>query len=74
MGVLDCVAGDPADYVRITVRLGTDRAWKQEVRAKIRASRQAIYEDAEVLRELEQFFLEAAGHHARQGSSAGPSN
>ena len=26
MGILDCVAADPEDYVRIAVRLGTDPA------------------------------------------------
>jgi predicted O-linked N-acetylglucosamine transferase (SPINDLY family) len=59
MGVLDCVARDRNEYVRIAVRLATDRAWQQEVRSKILAARPVIYEDGEVVRELERFLVAA---------------
>jgi predicted O-linked N-acetylglucosamine transferase (SPINDLY family) len=59
MGVLDCVAQDASDYVRIAVRLANDRAWRQEIRAKILAAHKAIYEDTGVVQELERFLLEA---------------
>jgi predicted O-linked N-acetylglucosamine transferase (SPINDLY family) len=61
MGVLDCVARDTGEYVRIAVRLATDRAWQQEVRSKILAARKVIYEDMEVVRELERFLVDAVG-------------
>ena len=59
MGVLDCIARDRADYVRIALRLGTDRAWREQVRSRIRNARTVLFENAGVLRELEQFFVEA---------------
>ena len=69
MGVLDCVARDPAEYVRITVRLGTDCVWQKEVRSKILAARAAIYEDNAVVRQLAAFFKEAVA----QARSVDPS-
>jgi len=59
MGVLDCIAADRQDYVKIALRLGTDPGWRQEVKSRIEAARGVLYEDAGLLRELEQFFLEA---------------
>ena len=34
MGVLDCVADDAREYVRIAVRLATEPAWREQVRAE----------------------------------------
>jgi predicted O-linked N-acetylglucosamine transferase (SPINDLY family) len=59
MGVPDCVAADPQDYVRIALRLGTDPARRDEVRGRILARKHMIYEDEEAVRELERFLLDA---------------
>jgi predicted O-linked N-acetylglucosamine transferase (SPINDLY family) len=59
MGVLDCVAADAQEYVRIAVRLATEPAWREQVRAQIRATNQVLFENVEVVRELEQFFRQA---------------
>ena len=59
MGVLDCIAADEEDYVRIAVRLGTDATWRQDMKSRIEAARDVLYEDTEVLRELEEFFAAA---------------
>jgi predicted O-linked N-acetylglucosamine transferase (SPINDLY family) len=59
MGVLDCIAESDADYVRIALRLGQDREWRDEVRARILARKHLLYEDAGAVRELEQFLLRA---------------
>jgi predicted O-linked N-acetylglucosamine transferase (SPINDLY family) len=59
MGVMDCVATDAADYVRIAVRLATDSAWRDEVRSRIAATRHVLFENLDVVRDLEQFFREA---------------
>jgi predicted O-linked N-acetylglucosamine transferase (SPINDLY family) len=59
MGVLDCIAADEADYVRIAVRLGTDVPWREEIRRRIREASSVLYEDMSVVRELEQFFIRA---------------
>jgi protein O-GlcNAc transferase len=58
MGIVDCIAADAEDYVKIAVRLGTDRAWRQNVKSRIEAARRVLYENPGVLRELECFFEE----------------
>ena len=59
MGILDCIAKDRADYVRIALRLGTDKAWREQVRLRIRQERAVLFENPGVLRELEQFLVDA---------------
>jgi predicted O-linked N-acetylglucosamine transferase (SPINDLY family) len=59
MGVMDCVADTPAQYVAIAVRLGTDPDYRAQVKAKILAANPVLYEDIEVVREFERFFVEA---------------
>ena len=59
MGVLDCVASDAQSYVDIAFRLANDRAWKNQIRNKIRANDDAIFENMEAIRELERFFEES---------------
>jgi predicted O-linked N-acetylglucosamine transferase (SPINDLY family) len=59
MGVLDCVAQTPKQYVEIAVRLGTDREYREAVREKISASSDALFEDLEAVRELEDFLQRA---------------
>ncbi|MDM8523125.1 tetratricopeptide repeat protein [Desulfococcaceae bacterium HSG8] len=60
MGVTDCVADDPQSYIDIAVRLASDNAWRDAVRKKIRTHADVIFEDMEAVRELEQFFENAA--------------
>ena len=64
MGVLDCVASSREEYVALAVRLGTDRAYRETVKAKILAANAVLYENAGAVRELERFFLEAVAKHA----------
>lgn len=59
MDVMDCVADSPDHYVELAVRLGTDRFFREEIKAKILASNSSLYEDANALRELEKFFVDA---------------
>ena len=59
MGLMECVASDREDYVRIAVRLGTDKVYRQQVKAKILAKNSVLYEDLTVVRELEAFFTNA---------------
>jgi pyruvyl transferase EpsO len=59
MGLLDCVADSPGRYVEIAVRLGTDRVYREAVKAKILAHHQVLYENADVIREFERFFVGA---------------
>src|SRR5262249_21987089 len=59
MGVTDCVAHDAEDYVRIALRVAKEPEWRADVRGRILAAHAALYEDAEAVRELEEFLLTA---------------
>ena len=59
MGMMDCVARSPQDYIDIAVRLGTDRAWHDRIRSEIQARNHVLYKNREFVTELERFFLEA---------------
>ncbi|MFC1491982.1 tetratricopeptide repeat protein [Nitrospinota bacterium] len=66
MGMDECVATTPGEYVDIAVRLGADPSWREKVKNKILASNHVLYEDIEAVRELERFFADAAGKNAQK--------
>ena len=51
MGILDCVASDPRQYIDIAVALGTDAAFRDQVVEKIRRESPVLFEDLEAVRE-----------------------
>jgi predicted O-linked N-acetylglucosamine transferase (SPINDLY family) len=59
MGITDCVARTADEYVQIALRLGTDKAYRDEISAKILANNGVLYEDLNVVREFERFFTES---------------
>lgn len=59
MGIDDCIARDPQDYVKIAVQIGTDPSYRRELRDRILKANTALYEDSRVVQEFERFFLEA---------------
>lgn len=61
MGVMDCVASDPDDYVDIAVRLATDADYRATVSGRIWAASHVLFENVEAVRELEQVFGELIG-------------
>ncbi len=58
MGIQECVAADTDDYVDKALRLGTDPAWRAEIREKIRHRSPLIWEEAAVITEFERAFEE----------------
>ncbi|MFQ5685371.1 MAG: tetratricopeptide repeat protein [Candidatus Scalindua sp.] len=56
MGVMDCVADNAQSYLDIAFRLANDKIWREEIRDKIRANADVLFEDIEAIRELERFF------------------
>lgn len=56
MGFTDCVARTEEEYVQIAVRLGTDSTYRENVKQKILATNDVIWEDMEVIREFERCF------------------
>jgi predicted O-linked N-acetylglucosamine transferase (SPINDLY family) len=59
MGILDCIAADPRQYVDVAVRIATDPAHAQMLRRRILARNPVLFEDREVVDEFERFFIEA---------------
>ena len=72
MGIMDCVAATPAEYVDIAVRLGTDQEYRESVRARIHSAAGVLFEDLDSVREFERFLLRAVG--PGRVSHAGPLN
>lgn len=68
MGVLDCVARDAEDYVRIAVRLASDPAYRAAVRQKILACNAVLYNNPSFAFELEKFLSEALELQNRQAA------
>ena len=48
------------EQVELAVRLGTDRAYRQEISERIRAASAVLFDDPGEIRELERFFVWAA--------------
>jgi protein O-GlcNAc transferase len=58
MGLSQCVANDPDDYVAIAVALGTDAAQRGEVVETIRRASDVLFDDLQAVREHERIFSE----------------
>lgn len=58
MGISDCTAGNPDEYVSLAVQIATDQSFKQQVSEKILAQKHLLFEDIGVVRELEQTLVQ----------------
>jgi protein O-GlcNAc transferase len=61
MKIDDCTARDLEDYVRIAVKLGTDREFNSAIRRRIDKAKHVLYENPAGVRDLEAF-LESVAH------------
>ena len=59
MGMNECVAATPQQYVEIAVRLGTDRDSRRAICERIAEACDVLYENHEMVPALEAFFEEA---------------
>jgi uncharacterized protein (TIGR03032 family) len=59
MGWTDCVVASAEQYIELAVRLGTDEAYRESIRARIRATSGRLFEDLEEVHALESFLVEA---------------
>lgn len=66
MGLTECVAADPSDYVEKAVRLGADAGYRAHVQERIRQASPVLFENPAGVRALEAFFLRAVAE-ARGG-------
>lgn len=56
IGLTECIAASPGDYIDLALRLGRDPAERARVSADIRAAGLALFEDEAAVRELADFF------------------
>jgi protein O-GlcNAc transferase len=59
MNVLDCVVSSPAEYINLAVRVGTDRRFRELIKARLLEANHVLYEDKAAIQELETFFITA---------------
>lgn len=63
MGMDECIARTPEEYINIAVRLGCDPEFRRHVKQRIAEHSNVLYEDMNVVREFERFFVTAVGSH-----------
>jgi protein O-GlcNAc transferase len=71
MGVMECVAPDERTYVDIAVRLGTNAAYRAEVKQRIAEASPVLFDDTGMVRALEKFFSNAVARARRDGPLRG---
>jgi protein O-GlcNAc transferase len=62
IGVSDCVAADPQDYVRRAVSIANDHSLRNAIGAAFRERVGALFSNAAAPAEIEEFFLRVAAH------------
>jgi predicted O-linked N-acetylglucosamine transferase (SPINDLY family) len=68
MGVMDCVADGFDTYVNIAVNLANNPAIRNDISRKIKESSHCLYENFELVHELERFFQWAIERHQKTGN------
>ena len=71
MGLADLIAGDADSYVEQAVRLANDAAHRAEISRRISANSAVLFEDANVVREFERFFMAAVQEAEAARAAAG---
>jgi predicted O-linked N-acetylglucosamine transferase (SPINDLY family) len=56
LGVTDTIANNSEEYVQISVRLGTDRSWRDNITQRMAANYSSVYSDTRCVRALEDFY------------------
>jgi protein O-GlcNAc transferase len=67
LGVTDTIARDLPGYIAIAVRLGLDRAWREEIVQRMIDGYPDLFSDRHSVPALEEFFLRVAGKLSGQG-------
>lgn len=66
MGIMDCVANTPEEYIEKTIRIGKDKAYRNSLQERILNASPAIYQTMAAVQEWENFLVKAA-EEARYG-------
>ena len=59
IGCEQTIAGSLDEYVSIAVRLARDPAWRAEVRQTVATGKHRLFRDADAIRALEDFLVQA---------------
>lgn len=59
MGIHDCIATSPRQYVDVAVRIATHPEIKDDLRQRILARNHVLFEDERVVAEFDRFFVDA---------------
>lgn len=65
MGILDLVAVNTDDYVRLAIEFGSNSDRRQELRQRLLGANSVLYENAGILNELREFFCNACAEAGR---------
>lgn len=68
MGIPELIAADTSDYLRLAVRLGTDRDFRLAMRSRVLESGERLFDDWTAVRGVEQFYFEAADRKAGEAA------
>ncbi|MCA9094138.1 MAG: TIGR03032 family protein [Planctomycetaceae bacterium] len=60
MGVTDCIAGSPEEYLRTSLRLGTDPKYREAISQKILETCPILFDNSDNIRAIEEFFTSVA--------------
>jgi len=69
MGLMDLVATDDDDYVRLALRLGLEPDWRRLMRERILERNNVLYGDERPVRELESFLADAVARTRGEGAA-----
>jgi len=64
LGVTETIASTEEEYVAISVRLGLDAVWRQQIKQKCQKNLPNIYNDLSCVRALEKFYEEAVSQES----------
>jgi protein O-GlcNAc transferase len=67
MGLADLVANSAEQYVKLAVRLGTDREYRRQVQSRITMSSPALFDDPQPIVDHERFFSDVAANSTSNG-------
>lgn len=67
MGVEQCIAADPEDYVTRTIRLGTDPEWRRYVTEQIQQTSVVLFESQAAVTEFDRILKQLVEEAVRRG-------
>jgi predicted O-linked N-acetylglucosamine transferase (SPINDLY family) len=67
MGVDECIAANPEDYVTRAIRLGTDLEWRRHVTERIQRTSGLLFESEEAVTQFDRILKQLVEEAVRRG-------